>query len=461
MILYKETTMSLTLTKIAAIQFHTGEYTSVHQFGTVTFEINSLPMNTGLQCIHFKNDMSGSMGDRCSDGRSKMAHLIHTKNNMLSVLAKNADTTNILVESFGFDDEVEEVFPETKITHEILPSLQAKIAIMLQPRNQTDIGLALSHYDDSKHPDAVKTVIFMTDGVITSGVTDANALAERMKPGTNYYFVGYGKDHDSSLLQTLAGKANSKYYFVDAVENAGIVFGEILHSILYSVLSNAFITVEHGEIFDYKRSLWTDTLVIGGVVSEEAKTFHIRRICGGQDVIVKLQSPDGTCITFTQNTDTDTDTDTDLTKYILRQETQEMLYRVANTSHYEKAQVNIVKEQLAALIAKITLYIKENNLDTDEFYQILLTDLDIAEKTLGTSMAKMYCTSRNDSQGRSDAYGVTFSPGGGGDGYASPPLLRRDGSTPNKVKIIQDVAEADAVKSVFSRPPPLSRSSSM
>jgi hypothetical protein len=358
------------------------------------------------------------------------------------------------VESFGFDDEVEEVFPETKITYEVLPSLQAKIAIMLQPRNQTDIGLALSHYDDSKHPDAVKTVIFMTDGVITSGVTDANALAERMKPGTNYYFVGYGKDHDSSLLQTLAGKANSKYYFVDAVENAGIVFGEILHSILYSVLSNAFITVENGEIFDYKKSLWTNTLAIGSVVSEEAKTFHIRR-CKSQDIIVKLQSSDGICITFTQNPDDD------LTKYILRQETQEMLYRVANTSQYEKAQVNIVKEQLSTLIAKIRLYIKENNLESDEFYQILLTDLDIAEKTLGTSMAKMYCTSRNDSQGRSDAYGVTFSPGGGGDGSFGPPLLRRDGSTPNKVKIIQDVTQADPVKSVFAGPTKMMRSSSM
>jgi hypothetical protein len=447
------------ITKTAAIQFHTGEYTSDHQFGTITFEINSLPMNAGLQCIHFKNDMSGSMGDRCSDGRSKMSHLIHTKNNMLSVLAKNADTTDILVESFGFDDEIENIFPETKITFETLPSIQAKIAIMLQPRNQTDIGLALSHYDDSKHPDATKTVVFMTDGVITSGVTDTSILCQMLKPETNYYFVGYGKDHDSSLLQTLATKANSKYYFVDAIENAGIVFGEILHSILYSVLSNAFITVENGEIYDYVRNVWTDRLTLGGVVSEEAKTFHIRK-SKGCDVTVTLQSSDGTCITFTQNPDAD------LTKYILRQETQEMLYLVANTSPYQKAQVAFVNEQLLALIVKITTYMKENNLEADEFYQILLTDLDIAKNTLGTSLAKMYCTSRNDSQGRSDAYGVTFSPGGGGggDGCSGPPTLRRDGSTPNKVKIIQDVSQAcppAPLKSVFAGPTKMMRTSSM
>lgn len=448
----------ITLTKNASTQFHTGEYTSDHQFGTITFEINSLPMNTGLQCIHFKNDMSGSMADRCSDGRSKMAHLIHTKNNMLSVLAKNAETTNILVESFGFDDIVEEVFPETKITFETLPSLQARIAIMLQPRNQTDIGLALSHYDDSKHSHATKTVVFMTDGVITSGVTDTSILCQMLKPGTNYYFVGYGKDHDSSLLQTLATKANSKYYFVDAIENAGIVFGEILHSILYSVLSNAFITVENGEIYDYVRNVWTNRLTLGGVVSEEAKTFHIRRN-KGCNVIVKMQSSDGTCITFTQNPDAD------LTKYLLRQETQEMLYLVANTSPYQKAQVAFVNEQLLALIVKIGAYMKENNLEADEFYQILLTDLDIAKNTLGTSLAKMYCTSRNDSQGRSDAYGVTFSPSsGGGDGCSGPPTLRRDGSTPNKVKIIQDVSQAcppAPVKSVFAGPTKMMRTSSM
>jgi hypothetical protein len=143
-----------------------------------------------------------------------------------------------------------------------------------------------------------------------------------------------------------------------------------------------------------------------------------------------------------------------------------MLYLVANTSPYQKAQVAFVNEQLSALIVKIGAYMKENNLEADEFYQILLTDLDIAKNTLGTSLAKMYCTSRNDSQGRSDAYGVTFSPGGegGGDGCAGPPTLRRDGSTPNKVKIIQDVSQVcppAPVKNVFAGPTKMMRTSSM
>jgi len=453
--------------KTATIQFHDGQYSTDHTFGVITLEINSLPMNTSSQQIHFMNDISGSMGSHCNDGRSKMDHLVHTKKNMLNVLAKNAETTDIVVESFAFDDVVEEVFSETKVTPDNLVELYAKTTAVLQPRNQTDIGLALQHSRETVSL-RDRTIVFMTDGDITSGVKNQDTLKTMLDTHSSYYFVGYGEGHNAALLQTLAKGPNSKYYFVDAIENAGFVFGDILHNILYTVLKNATITIENGELYDYTQKAWVTSFAIGGLVSEETKTFHIRTIGPQENVNILLQTSNETSITFTKLATGD------LTKFILRQETQEMLSLVADISPYENNDIHNDIQQtmgkLTALVEKIRPYTVDTENPDVEFYQSLLTDLAIAMKTLGTSKAKMYCTARNDSQGRGDAYAPTLSSE---DGYKNPPMLRRDGSTPTKMKIFADMApttpkqfpsipeETDTTVFAPSRPTKLARSSSM
>jgi von Willebrand factor type A domain len=448
--------------KTSTIQFHDGQYSIDHTFGVITLEINSLPMTTSPQQIHFMNDMSGSMGSCCNDGRSKMDHLVHTKKNMLNVLAKNAETTDIVVESFAFDDVVEEVFTETKVTPDNLSELYSKTTAILQPRNQTDIGLALQHSRETVSLRA-RTIIFMTDGDITSGVKNQNTLMSMLDPHSSYYFVGYGEGHNATLLQTLAKGPNSKYYFVDAIENAGFVFGDILHNILYTILKNATITIENGELYDYTQKAWVTSFAIGGLVSEETKTFHIRTTGPQENVNILLQASNETSITFTKLPTGD------LTKFILRQETQEMLSLVADISPYENNDIQQTMSKLTALVEKIKAYTLDTESPDIEFYQSLLTDLTIAMKTLGTSKAKMYCTARNDSQGRGDAYAPTLSSE---DGYGKPPILRRDGSTPTKMKIFADMAptpkpfpsipeEIDTTVFAPSKPSRLARSSSM
>ena len=50
------------------------------------------------------------------------------------------------------------------------------------------------------------------------------------------YSIGFGSDHDSVLLEQLAGIYNEQYHFIDCLETCGMVYGEILHAIIYKFL---------------------------------------------------------------------------------------------------------------------------------------------------------------------------------------------------------------------------------
>ena len=53
------------------------------QFGILNLAAVSVPgSGTTLELV-FSVDQSGSMSDACSDGRSKMQHIIHTLKNMI------------------------------------------------------------------------------------------------------------------------------------------------------------------------------------------------------------------------------------------------------------------------------------------------------------------------------------------------------------------------------------------
>ena len=139
-----------------------------------------------------------------------------------------------------------------------IDEIYAKIRSILRPRRTTNIGNALC---DAKQKlelqrDTDRNFIFMTDGNITDGEVDIEMLRTFVPENSRNYFIGFGADHDFRLLQKLASNGGA-YYYVDKIENAGLVFGEIIHSILYTALKNVIITVENGEIYDFEKNEWT------------------------------------------------------------------------------------------------------------------------------------------------------------------------------------------------------------
>ena len=284
--------------KQASVFLHTATATATtttikeleqHNFGILQIEISDTPMVTTGQDIFMSDDMSGSMEDRTKDGRTKIQHMIHTTKNMINVLAQaqavQAQKPDINIAIDGFDDLIEQVIPLTKVTEDNVDAMYKRIDKKLKARNSTNIEIALENaktkinqnqQGKGKGQDRIQHHIFMTDGQVTKGSADHAHLASLVDPNYSNIFIGFGLDHDAELLQALAANTNSACYFVDNIENTGLIYGEILHGILYTALYDVKIEMQNGEIYDYKTNTWSTTLEIATLNSEAKKTYHVR-----------------------------------------------------------------------------------------------------------------------------------------------------------------------------------------
>ncbi len=471
--------------------------TSRQIFGTLTIKISDTPMTKNPQYILFMLDRSQSMTDEVETNSTKMEHAKHTIKNIVKLIVNSDENCPpVFIEVFVFDDEIEEIMPKTQITKENMTEIVNKIK-SIQPRNSTNIELALektreimcNETSDSPtlardHRQQQKTEIFLTDGLPTAGDTNISRLIkkqiEKSKTATptqtdnNHIYIGYGEDHNGNLLQSISfSKKNGYYYFVDKIEYAGLIFGEIMHGLLYPALKNINIAVENGEIYDYKTNTWSSNLYVSSILSESEKIYHIR-----------AQNPDDikaniTAINAITNEDfqhnverlpelsttEDTVLETDLTKYILRQKTQEHLYHArsvavsienaSNTmlilSKHTKKEISEkmmnLREEIKSFLEFLKDYIKSNNYTSDKFFVMLYEDMYIAYKTFGTIQGAMYAGSRQSSQGRQTSYVVSSQP--------NTPYDKEDDDEPlifNKLNITTDTAATNHILSANTTP---------
>jgi len=94
-----------------------------------------------------------------------------------------------------------------------------------------------------------RTVLLMTDGQAGIGVTKAEQFApiiqEMLKDsGITVHTFGYGADHDSGLLRSIASSGNGSYYYVEGVDDIRSAFGDCLGGLLSVVAQNLKLTVE-------------------------------------------------------------------------------------------------------------------------------------------------------------------------------------------------------------------------
>jgi hypothetical protein len=226
-------------------------------------------------------DNSGSMGDQCSgdNDKTQMDQAIHTLKNIVGYLEENPNIkANVTI--YKFDDKFIKVVDRTSITEENYISIEQKIN-KIRPCGGTDIGLALRNIQGyinelkTLYPTHQISHIFMTDGEVTTGETKPNILKQLIVRDVYNYFIGYGSKHDSGLLRTLSDFEKSSYHYIDAIEKAGFVFGEILNDITHKVLCNCEIVVENGVVYNYKTNLYTNKLYIGDIIAESNKVYHL------------------------------------------------------------------------------------------------------------------------------------------------------------------------------------------
>jgi Mg-chelatase subunit ChlD len=419
---------------------------SEYKFGILDIQIRpEIPINKKHIHMVFTIDSSGSMSSICSDRRTKIQHIQHTLENMLSLFHEN-NKCNISVHVQTFDSVVRTIINDVTNIHDA--NIEELITLIIQkitPSGSTNIELALekasqeiySHH--ATNPDHEIVHIFLTDGHITSGSCDYTHLLELVPKNCTNVFIGYGLNHDSELLLHLSREKGNEYRFIDASEKAGLVYGEVIHSILYKAIEDVTLSANSAELYNYQTNTWTKDIQIGNLVSEQMKTYHVRSknidrcsISINGKTIIKTRQFQQINI-YEKLIDVRVynylSQKTDLGVYLFRQRTQELLYESRQFSgHYKKSYTpkyiinrdkgttleestqslqekqTELKEKINEFYKTMINYMKDKNLESHPIMKMLCDDIYIAYKTTGTPLGRMYTCARQTSNGRQQIY---------------------------------------------------------
>jgi hypothetical protein len=405
------------------------------KFGILQVKIADTPILKDHQVLDTSNDMSGSMEDQCSDGKTKMQHAKHTLKNIITAISKMCDAS-VTMATYGFDDKVETIFEDTKITQDTAETLRHNLD-KLQPRGGTDIYKSLemqSKRCKARHeinPRIRQTNITLTDGQTNQGKSTVySEIATQVAPNCTNVFIGFGNDHNATGLQQLAdAQKNGSYFYVAEIEKAGLVFGEIIHQMLYTALTNVTIKVENAEIYDYKTNTWKDELFVPSIVSEATKTYHVRSATPDNVVVTiyacssihnedkpSLISKDNTRLPSLMTIETDIVIPTDLSIYMLRQRAQELIFKAhrhsvasnkMNFKDYADLS-NTIRKELINYCKFMQQFSKENNLEQDDLLKTLIADVLVVAKTFGGPRAALYSLAKSSSQGRQTSNNTSY-----------------------------------------------------
>ena len=452
-----------------------------HNFGILTTTTPKTPLRKNA--IHFvlSIDHSGSM-------MSAMELLKATIKNILNYLC-NLDT-QVYISILLFNTETTTLVKHASLTEELTATLIDKVS-SLEAYGMTNMEQLFNELNTTYMKYVENVHLFMTDGEPTQGIQTTGGLTQviqssplsspssdlvitplnNKKSFFEHHLMGFGTEHNEKFLTTMTNNLNGEYYFIDTMENAGLVYGEILNNILYRKFEYiTFTTLPETtlEFYDYKTNTWSNTYTIRSLSSEQSQTIHIRfpweaspRNLEVEINYVTLYTDDDDSpyvshqLQLHQITDYkksvlkhEPDRNPTVTKYLYRQRVLELLYDVNNTQHeetmieersspllsdvgarivsptfYRVEHNNELKEDLKSLFEEITAFMEANELTEDTFMKQLKDDLYIAHISFNNENLSAYSVSRHLSQAQQRAYNVSTV-----DSHISVPRRRRRGT---------------------------------
>lgn len=458
-------------------------------FGLLTIELAEMSPQATHHHIMFSADTSASMAELCKDRQTKMYHLKLALKNLLKYCIEFTTTHPTVTISVHIDTFNDEITPiaTTQVNIDTMNYL-IDCLMDLTPSGSTNIEMALKNarkvgneYLES-HLKHTFTHIMMTDGEANIGQSSKTKLAEEIDESFPNIMVGFGIDHDSALLHTLASKKHGEYHFIDDVEKGGLVYGVIAHNIFYTVATNVEIIMNPNTvIYDWKENKWSNTLLVSSFTSETVMNYHIKTNALNEDdsptaiIFGYLQddtyphaqhqqqqeyvetfefTPTNKGLSYLDYVTTlpylkyedETIYPNDLTRYIFRQRVMELLYEVRTLSIRSHSRTSPLKTQIKTLFKELRAYIKDKSLESDSFMKVLCDDLYVAYKTFGTEHAHMYTCARQNSQGSQGAYTVNID--------SLPHCNSRSSSRNDSQSYDDDCDDDNETTSIFTLPPP-------
>ena len=358
----------------------------------------------------FNIDRSSSMSRTTpSDRTSKMEQTIHTLINIINWMLKDTNNEHYMT-IILFDHETETIATDILINKENATMLNDQIN-QIQPRGYTNIELALKVANtiidtllaNTPPGDAHTEIIhiFMTDGNPTIGDETSSTLASlsaATKTKSKDYYIGFGLDHNSTLLQTLAATHDNNYHFADSLETCGMVYSDILHEIIYNYQPSIILSTEGFDIYNYKTNVWTNTYKVPNLAYNSSKLYHIRQ---------PVKHHERAQLSYTLSEQEEfkpldivfkPDDNVKIENHIWRQKTLEILYNIQN-AEYSETRANKFLKQIKAYMAK-------SNQTTNTFLQTLVDDIFVAITVKDTEYQDMYTHTRQTSQGGQRGYTV-------------------------------------------------------
>lgn len=190
--------------------------------------------------VFFVLDQSGSMeGEKFRQAQQALHYVLNNLNpdDRFNIVAFSTGTR-----WFAGDLEGGEAVPDAR---RWVDSLSAK--------GSTDINRALLEAAAQASDDRTTTMIFLTDGLPTEGVTESDLILENVRSaapeGLRVFAFGVGYDVDTFLLDSLAGENGGITSYVKPGEN----LGEVVSS-FYSQINNPVLTdlaLDFGDVIPF------------------------------------------------------------------------------------------------------------------------------------------------------------------------------------------------------------------
>jgi len=406
----------------AYFEFHSKDTTILdvvgpeEQFGVLRLKTGSVKITSQPTFLLFSIDNTGSMNERTDGLVSKMDVVKQSFKSIILYLSGLDAPVYISVHTFN--EKIDVIVDKICITKDNVNELIAKIST-ISADNSTDIQLALNnalsviHDYKEENPEHQIAHIFMTDGHATKGSQDKELLSKLVEDADcGSVFVGFGNDHNVSLLKKFSENKRSFYQYIRDFESTASVYGELLHPYLYPCIENFTILVENGQIYDWTKNEWLNRFDEDILIGQTEKFYHIKKGKNTQ-IAVDVYGVDMTICSTKKSYieqmielphllsgETGDIIETDLTPYIFRHKTLELLYRVSQNDYFTSEQTKLLRSEINDVYVKMRDYMAVNGKSDDAFMRQLCDDLYIASMSLKMVNGHMLTLSRFTTQGR-------------------------------------------------------------
>jgi hypothetical protein len=185
----------------------------------------------------------------------------------------------------------------------------------------------------------------MTDGDATQGSQDVRYLSTLVNAHITNTFIAFGLNHNATMMHTF-GKVSPKCsnWLIERLENAGLVYGEVINNELYIGADNVTITMSNGTIYDYSKNTFVETLNVNTLVTETTKHYHISTSNPSECFATIRGTNSKTCTPFEERVYMLPDMESfatgeifpnDLTVHMFRLRAQQLMYKVLSENKFE------------------------------------------------------------------------------------------------------------------------------